>query len=268
MTYSAVDQTTHDGEPIHLLKFTYQETIWRFTTGDEDFYDGIETWLASEIEPLGDLNVSDNLDRSPIQIVTKLTNPVAQLFRTSALESSVSLLVYEVHVEDAELSLLHTGRVLGRHVKMKGKKRTATLKSEPLITGQKRPAIRETTGKICPYVLYDASTCKATKNPIIGTIASFSGNSLVVTGADAVADGQLISGYIETTEEKRMITSHTGTSITVTTTMQGLEVGDSVNMYIGCDHSTQDCIDKHSNIENFGGEPFIPSKNPHDGRIV
>ena len=268
MSYANTDKTTHDGKPIHLIKFSYQTTVWRFTTGADDFDDSVNTWTASEISPLDDLTVSDNLERTPINITTKLTNPVAQLFRTSAIESSVTVEISEVHVDDNEIVLIYSGRILSRHVKMRGKKREAILKSEPLITAQKRPAIREKTGKTCPYVLYDSSTCKASKTPINGSILTISGTLLTVSNADSVPSGHLVAGYIETAEEKRMITAHSGTSVTVTTAMQGLAVGDSVNMYIGCDHTTNDCEGKHANIENFGGEPFIPTKNPHEGRLV
>ena len=266
--YLATDASTHDGKPIHLVRFDYQTTIYRYTTSDVDFFDGINTWDAYEISVPKDLAVSDNLERASVDLITRTDNPVAQLFRTNAVEATVSCSIYEVHRDDGEIVLIHSGRILARHVSFKGKKKEAKLKSEPLITAQKRPAIREKTSRTCPYVLYDSDTCKASKIGVPGTVASISGISLVITGADAEADGQFTGGYLETSEEKRMIVSHTGTSIGVTTAMQGLEVGDAVTMYIGCEHTTQDCIDKHDNILNFGGEPFIPEKNPHEGRLV
>ena len=200
-----------------------------------------------------------------------LENPIAQLFRTSAVESSIALQIFEVH-DDGEptvdVRLIHTGRVLGRHVKLSGKNREAILKSEPLITAQKRPAIREKSGKTCPYVLYDPFTCKATQTPVFGTITAINGVVLTVDGAEAVAGNDLVGGYIETFEEKRMIVGHSGQTVTIHTVMQGLETGDAATMYIGCNHTTSDCERLHDNIPDFGGEPFIPSKNPHDRRIV
>lgn len=268
MTYIATDATTYSGQPVHLIKFDYQTTTYRYTTGAEDFNDGLNTWTAEEIEPLQNLSLSENLEKATIELVTRLENPIAQLFRTSAIESSVTVQIYETHVNDNEIVLIHSGRVLARHVKLTGKKREAVLKCEPLITAQKRPAIREKTGYTCPYVLYDGSTCKATKAPVFGTVLTVSGNSMTVSNADSVTSGYLVAGYIETSEEKRMITAHSGTSISVTTAMQGLEVGDAVTMYIGCDHTTSDCSGKHDNIVNYGGEPYIPSKNPHEGRMI
>lgn len=271
MTYDTADQSLHGGQPIHLYKFTYQSTTYRWTSSDSDFFDGADTWTAIPIEPSRDLSISDNLEKSQVELSVDTNNPIAKLFRTSGIESSVSLFIYEVHntgENPADVRLIHSGRILGRHVKLTGKKRVAVLKSEPLLTSFKRPAIREKSGKICPYVLYDEFTCKAVKNPVFGTVASISGINLVVTGADAESDGYFAGGYLETTEEKRMIVSHTSTSLVVHSNMQGLEVGDSVTMYIGCGHNTAECEDKFDNILNYGGEPFIPTKNPHSGRMV
>lgn len=268
MTYIATDQSVHDGNPVHLIRFDYQSTTYRYSTGVSDFDDGDHTWTAHEISPIEDLTISDNVDRSPITLKTKLTNPVAQLFRTGAIEASVTCLIYEVHESDGEMVLIHSGRILGRYAKLEGKKREVELKSEPIITATKRPSIRERSGLLCGYVLYDPDLCRAVKTAIPGVVTSISGINLVISGASAAASGYLKNGYLETAEEKRMITAHSGDNITVTTVMQGLEIGDSVTMYIGCNHTTRDCNRKFSNIENFGGEPFIPSKNPHEGTMI
>ena len=268
MTYIATDRTRHGGNPVHLIRFDYQSTTYRYSTGVSDFDDGSHTWIAHEISPIEDMTISDNVDRSPITLKTKLTNPVAQLFRSGAIESSVTCLIYEVHETDGEMVLIHSGRILGRYAKLEGKKREIELKSEPIMTATKRPSIRERSGELCGYVLYDTCLCRATKNSIPGVVTAINGSALVVSGASSAPDGYLRTGYIETSQEKRMITYHSGDNIEVTTVMQGLEVGDTVTMYIGCNHTTSDCNNKHSNLDNFGGEPFIPRKNPHEGSIV
>ena len=268
MTYIATDQSRHGGNPVHLIRFDYQSTTYRYSTGVSDFDDGLHTWTAHEISPIEDMTISDNVDRSPITLKTKLTNPVAQLFRTGSIEASVTCLIYELHETDGEMVLIHSGRILGRYAKLEGKKREIELKSEPIMTATKRPSIREVSGLLCGYVLYDTSLCKATKNAIPGIVTSTSGINLVISGASSAPAGYLRNGYLETASEKRMIIGHSGDNIDVTTVMQGLEVGDAVTMYIGCNHTTSDCNNKFSNLDNFGGEPFIPSKNPHEGSIA
>jgi hypothetical protein len=40
------------------------------------------------------------------------------------------------------------------------------------------------------------------------------------------------------------------------------EVGDTITLFAGCNHTTGDCQNKFGNIANFGGFPRIPNRNP------
>jgi hypothetical protein len=42
----------------------------------------------------------------------------------------------------------------------------------------------------------------------------------------------------------------------------GLQIGDSVEVYAGCDWLVQTCNGKFGNKNNFGGFPELPTKNP------
>jgi len=37
-----------------------------------------------------------------------------------------------------------------------------------------------------------------------------------------------------------------------------VQVGDTFSLYVGCDKTSQTCVDKFSNLNNFGGQPQIP----------
>ena len=41
-----------------------------------------------------------------------------------------------------------------------------------------------------------------------------------------------------------------------------IESGTPVLLTVGCDHSTQTCASRFGNLDNYGGFPAIPSKNP------
>ena len=38
--------------------------------------------------------------------------------------------------------------------------------------------------------------------------------------------------------------------------------GTEVLLTVGCDHSTATCAARFNNLDNYGGFPAIPSKNP------
>jgi hypothetical protein len=46
---------------------------------------------------------------------------------------------------------------------------------------------------------------------------------------------------------------------------QGLAAGTTVTLFPGCDHTLATCSGKFSNTANYGGFPFMPTKNPFGG---
>lgn len=43
----------------------------------------------------------------------------------------------------------------------------------------------------------------------------------------------------------------------------GINVGDAVTVYAGCDHAVATCFSKFVNVPNFGGLPHLPTVNPY-----
>ena len=83
-----------------------------------------------------------------------------------------------------------------------------------------------------------------------------------------------LGGYVEVSQggtvSTRGISDHNNGSgiITLTLPLPDLKVGDTVTAYPGCDHDNSTCSGKFANIDNYGGFPFIPEKNPMDGTSV
>ncbi|MEW6169845.1 MAG: phage BR0599 family protein [Pseudomonadota bacterium] len=65
-----------------------------------------------------------------------------------------------------------------------------------------------------------------------------------------------------------MIVAHSADSITLAAVPPGLSVGATVVLYPGCDHTLSTCESKFGNSANFGGFPFIPTKNPFGGSPI
>jgi len=84
----------------------------------------------------------------------------------------------------------------------------------------------------CNNVLFD-SDCKV------------SAGSFSFTGAVTVEDGNVI----------------TVTGLEASLPFYSSVLGSSVTVYAGCDHSVGTCNSKFSNPANFGGHPYVPTKN-------
>jgi uncharacterized phage protein (TIGR02218 family) len=81
-------------------------------------------------------------------------------------------------------------------------------------------------------------------------------------------DGYFVGGMLATTAGARMIVGHAGIDLTLVAPMVGLTAGDAVQLYAGCDHTMAHCKDRFGNLDNFGGFPFIPVKNPFTGDAI
>ena len=69
-------------------------------------------------------------------------------------------------------------------------------------------------------------------------------------------------------EDYRMITAHTGDTVTVLSPFEDLAAGDSIEVYAGCDRTKAVCVSKFSNYDNFGGWADWPTKNPYQTGII
>jgi hypothetical protein len=58
-----------------------------------------------------------------------------------------------------------------------------------------------------------------------------------------------------------MIVSESGSSVELLYPVD-IAVSTNVVLTVGCDHSTSTCASRFNNLDNYGGFPFIPSKNP------
>ena len=62
--------------------------------------------------------------------------------------------------------------------------------------------------------------------------------------------------------ERRPVVGHSGEDVLLRYPFPGLETGDTVTVYPGCDKKMATCRDKFSNQARFGGFPWIPSTSP------
>ena len=113
--------------------------------------------------------------------------------------------------------------------------------------------------------------CNANKvaATVSGTVASVSSNTLVLNSGwnGAVSVSKWVDGLVEWTNaegqtEVRRILSVTGDTLTLGGLLRDLEAAMVVSVIFGCNHQQTDCGDLHNNIQNFGGCPWIPVKNP------
>ena len=126
----------------------------------------------------------------------------------------------------------------------------------------------------CRHALYHGECTLLLANfQDAGTATAFANNIVTVTEASAQIDGFYSGGIIGFGTSLQLITSHTGTQLTVLSSVGTLEATisasgpQSVTIARGCDRSIAICDTKFSNSLNHGGFPYM-SNSPFDGRSI
>lgn len=262
MTYDSRENSLQAGEPIELYQFTYGNNIYRFTSAQTAVSAVGHTWQPAYLKR-SSLDYSAEKSRSNLKIDTNRQFEIADLYRIMPPSDVVLLTVFRLHAGDGDYAIIWSGRVMG--VDFAGS--TATMTCEPITTSLKRTGLRRLYQRTCPHVLY-GSACKVNKASFMltATLTTVYGTALGCSAFGLYSDRFFAGGYIEFeyngVVERRFITDHTLTQITINVPLIGLESGSSVRVYAGCDHTKQTCSDKFNNLLNYGGFPYIPQKNP------
>jgi uncharacterized phage protein (TIGR02218 family) len=268
MTYTAYETSSYLGHPIEIYEFSRGVIIWRYTTADEDKVIGAFTY-KSIIAERGGLEQTQEMSRNPISIsMDKDVDFLAQ-FKGAPPSDPINLTIKRYHESDTEVLTIWVGRI----VNVKFKEREAEIRCEPIFTALKRPILRRRYQTTCPHVLY-GQQCSLTSLSFANTaiITAVSGKTLTAVAIGARAAGYFAGGFTDWSNnlaiERRFITDHTGSTITLNLPYNGILVGQTITVYPGCDHLLTTCNSKFANDDNYGGQPFYPSKNPLGGSLI
>ena len=276
MSYESYEESLFHGEPVELLLFIYG-------TGATDFvaYTDCEipiTHQGRTYEPFplerDAINSSGTLDKSGLNLRVDGNSAIAELFRVYPPSQTVSLIIKAGHVgdPDADFKAIWTGRVLS----CGWEDNVATLTCEPVASSMLRTGLRRHYQYGCPHALYmgnaeggcRASKAAATRTTTVSTVA---GSLLTLpSGWHGPREPQkFINGLIEWTSpggsvmRRAILRINEGTNvITMGGPIPALSAGATVAVILGCNHQMTDCAELHNNINDFGGQPWIPTKSP------
>lgn len=149
------------------------------------------------------------------------------------------------------------GRVLGVEVADDA----ARIRCESAQVSLKRIGLRRLYSRACSHVLYSAA-CGATPISASAEVISSEGRQVELANLPPEVAGMLAGGWLEAdTGARHMIVSEWTEGVELLYPV-AIEVGTWVQLTAGCDHSTSTCQSRFDNLDNYGGFPFIPTKNP------
>jgi uncharacterized phage protein (TIGR02218 family) len=269
MTYDAHEISTYSGSPIEIFLFDREGAqFWGYTSADEDQSYLGQTYSAIAIKR-SKIEHSQDVLRNALTITMPMDTEFIQQYISSPPTDRIVLTIRRFHEGDSDIKSLWVGRV----VNVSFEESRVKVRCEPIHTSLKRPTLRRFYQLSCPYLLYgDLCQVNPDSYKLVTTLTGVSGLTLTSADFGAEADGYYTGGYVELLSNgvynKRFITDHVGNDITVNLILQDVVVGSEVNAYPGCSHNVTVCNTKFNNILNYGGQPWIPRKNPMGGSPI
>lgn len=271
MTYIANETGVHTGAPIELYRFAYGTSRYLYTSGDVPYTYNSEVYPPGRMSR-GSIESSSEMNRLRLELTVPRDLPVAGLF-LAGIPGVVSLTVFRVHRadtgNDTETIVVWKGRVAS----VEWHDIDSKITCEPIYSSLLRSGLREMYQKLCRHTLYRAGCSRGVGAPSEAdpafyndvTVLTAIGN--VITVAPMLRpDGYYVGGYVKFGDnDMRMVRGHTGQTLTLLTPIYAMQPGDTIRVFAGCDHALATCRSKFNNLHNFGGFPWIPSKNPFHG---
>lgn len=280
MSFAEYETSADQGSPITLFEFRFGPTdadVIGYTDAENDITFEGRVYAAVPID-CGEITASGTLDKAKLSITFFEGAGITDLFRLRPTSTVVTVAVRQGHANDPDAQFLvnWTGRVTGFSID--AEQNSTTLTGEPIGTSMGRNGLRRHYQYGCPHVLY-GDRCKANKAAASATfpVISISGSTLLFA-AGWVPDSRkpkYLGGYLQYTqadgrvELRTIIRVENDGHVLVAAPPYGLVAGATVTMVLGCNHKsgvgpqpTGDCLPVHHNILNFGGQMFIPFKNP------
>tara|TARA_R110002167_G_scaffold93122_2_gene249832 strand:+ start:30955 stop:31785 length:831 start_codon:yes stop_codon:yes gene_type:complete len=268
MAFSTYEEGQESSAPIELYTFTIGAVISRWTSAEDDVTEAADVFTAIPISRSTIKGGGPDTRKENLVITVAGNNSVASQFINSVPGGSATLKIERIQRSDGptfEVVTIFNGKIASVAFQKKG--REAKIKVVPLVTAQSKPIPNHTYQALCNHVLYDDICAVDDTDPTYrlstAAVTAVSGNTITVTGADGGGDGYYTGGWVESSgsSDRRLILDQTGTVLTLLLPFATSPLSTNVTVFAGCDHAISTCSSKFSNVANFGGFAWVPSKN-------
>lgn len=274
MTVATRELSTHDGAPVEFYLFVRGGRRWLYTSDAQAVTTTDGVFAPAPIRRNAP-SLGKEEKHSTLQLEVARDFPIALLFQGGSPGSSIWVSLGRLHRGETDTEWIWQGKVRG--VSWTGSR--ATLQCDPMDKALGRATLRMGFGYSCGLRLFSAK-CGASEAAWTYdvVIASLSTDGLTLTSPlfATQANGWWVRGevYHPALDARQDIIAHTGSSITLRTSLPGAKVGDAVKVIRGCDHiwkrsdgSWGDCHGVFNNAVNYGGWPFVSDKNPFESGL-
>jgi len=273
VTYNTYAVSNQDLVEVLIYEFNLGTTYHRYTSADRDITYGLDehgdpaVYTAAAIEDDGTQSSGDTGDGITLTIDASL--PPHQYLAGPPPSEEMWLTIRRLHYGDTDAPVYWVGTIDSS--KMISDAR-AQMKGRLIGPSLKRGGLRHLWSRQCGNMLY-APECGVVKADyaVTITITALTATSITAVEIGGQDAGWFDGGFAEWTRpdgsmDRRMIQAG-GTTDTVYTLSgtHGLEVGQEITLYPGCDLSYDGGCTKFSNTENYGGIRHLIEQSPFNG---
>lgn len=199
MSYESQEASVEAGRPIHFYRFTLGDTIWRYTSADEDLYVDGFSWRSVPIEDSG-VSQTGESSSDTLSITASWKIGPAQVYMSTPPSEAIVVERLSQHQGISELIVNYVGEILQVNFPTPGQ---VVISAHTLSATMRRSGLRLGWQRTCPYALYDQTTCKV--NPadfsVQAKVEAVNGFEIVLSGLQAGVNYE--GGYYEWTHPVR-----------------------------------------------------------------
>lgn len=259
MAFETYEESAQQGSKIELLTLSLGSTIWRMHNSVElSISSGGDTFYRTQVS-----RGSIETGQEYLELSMPGSHEFPLKFSTIAPGQVATLTVQEYHRADpADVRVIYKGVV--RSVAFRQNTAMSSLSLVPINEAFDKEIPERTFQAACNNVLFDPD-CKVSAGSFsyIGPVSAINGNVVTITGLLAAkGNGWSTGGYVSFgTLDYRLILSQSNDDLTLVLPFFEDVLSQNVTVYAGCDHTIATCNSKFSNVLNFGGHPYVPTKN-------
>lgn len=249
---------------IEFYEFTRGAQVWRHVTENKPLVYLGQSYNYENIKRSG-LSESGDLTRNVLDLSVPTSMALLDLYRGQSPTEDIAITLYRQRKSDGVVEVRWVG-IIGD---VEWSTNKAIIHGIPPMASLRGNGLNRNWQKGCPLVVYSVGLgqCNADRESMRVNATIITATGAVVTAAafGTKPDGWFEGGWIEWKEgaatERRYIQFHTGTTLTLLTPAR-VPVGTVVATYPGCAGTLTICDTKFDNAVNYGGDPWIPEKNP------
>jgi hypothetical protein len=260
-------------KPVGLFRFARGGVVWGYTNADRgQVLDGV-SYVPAAIKR-SSIKAGAERRKSVITVTVPRDLPVVANWRPIMPRDPVTLTILVRHDGDDDAVVDWMGRVVAP--RFNGA--TVDLTCDPGIGRARIAGLSRCWQRNCGLALYSQGPgmCNVERaaHAVPASPLQLDAITLKAPEFATLPTGRLAGGFIEYSRaadgvaEYRTVMGHAGDTITLDYPLTDAPAALVLTAYPGCRQNWDDCSGYFENGDNYGGDPNLPQRNPHNGQPV